>query len=83
MRKLLRVAYHYLRIKLIALEKEHRINDDINVPKIRLIDAAGYTMVKKNWFNGLQMPAIVVKRLDGTLECVRSFSYEDFRTALS
>ena len=35
------VAYHYLRIKLIALEKEHRINDDINVPKIRLIDAEG------------------------------------------
>lgn len=51
--------------------------------EIRLMDAAGYTMVKKNWFNGLQMPAIVVKRLDGTLECVRSFSYEDFRTALS
>jgi len=41
MLKLLRVAYHYLRIKLIALEKEHRINDDINVPKIRLIDAEG------------------------------------------
>lgn len=38
---MLRVAYHYLRIKLIALEKEHRINDDINVPKIRLIDAEG------------------------------------------
>ncbi len=23
---------------------------------IRFQDAAGYTMVKKNWFNGLQMP---------------------------
>ena len=37
---------------------------------VRFGDAAGYTMVKKNWFNGLPMPAICVKRLDGTLETV-------------
>lgn len=29
------------RNKLIALEKEHRINEDIRIPKIRLIDADG------------------------------------------
>ena len=29
---------------------------------------AGYTMVKKNWFNGLPMPAIAVRRLDGSVE---------------
>lgn len=29
------------RNKLIALEKEHRINEEIRVPKIRLIDADG------------------------------------------
>ncbi len=50
---------------------------------VRIADAAGYTMVKKNWFNGLPMPSICVKRLDGTLDVVRRFSYKDFVSALS
>lgn len=50
---------------------------------IRISDAAGYTMVKKNWFNGLQMPSIVVKRLDGSCELVRQFGYKDFINSLS
>ncbi len=45
---------------------------------IRIADAAGYTMVKKNWFNGLQMPSIVIKRLNGELDVVRCFAYKDF-----
>lgn len=51
--------------------------------EIRLADAAGYTMVKKNWFNGLQMPSIVVRRLDGTVEILREFGYSDFLRSLS
>lgn len=51
--------------------------------EIRFADAAGYTMVKKNWFNGLQMPAIAVRRLDGKIDCVRKFTYDDFVTNLS
>jgi carboxynorspermidine decarboxylase len=50
---------------------------------IRIDDAGGYTMVKKNWFNGLQMPSIVVKRLNGSLEIIRSFNYKDFVNNLS
>ncbi|MDW8055998.1 MAG: carboxynorspermidine decarboxylase [Elusimicrobiota bacterium] len=50
---------------------------------IRIQDAAGYTMVKKNWFNGLQMPSIVVKRLNGNIEIIREFSYEDYVYSLS
>ncbi|MEI8350284.1 MAG: carboxynorspermidine decarboxylase [Candidatus Omnitrophota bacterium] len=50
---------------------------------IRIADAAGYTMVKKNWFNGLSMPSIVVKRRDGTTEIVRRFAYKDFINSLS
>ncbi|OIO75976.1 MAG: carboxynorspermidine decarboxylase [Elusimicrobia bacterium CG1_02_37_114] len=50
---------------------------------IKISDSAGYTMVKKNWFNGLQMPSIVVKRLNGTLESVRQFNYKDFLYNLS
>jgi len=41
-------------------------------------DAADYTMVKKNWFNGVAMPSIVVRRLDGSIEVVKTFDYDDF-----
>ncbi len=51
--------------------------------QLRLADAAGYTMVKKNWFNGLPMPSICVKRLNGKLETVRRFSYKDYLEDLS
>ena len=50
---------------------------------IRIADAAGYTMVKKNWFNGLAMPAIAVKKLDRSLEVARRFGYNDFVKAMS
>jgi len=46
--------------------------------EIRLADAAGYTMVKKNWFNGLKMPSIAVRRLNGQIELIKHFSYNDF-----
>lgn len=55
-----------------------RVGDRLSVE-----DAAGYTMVKKNWFNGVAMPAIVLRELDGTLHCVRDFTYADFAAALS
>jgi carboxynorspermidine decarboxylase len=50
---------------------------------IPFADAAGYTMVKKNWFNGVPMPSIVVRRLDGRVEVVKTFTYEDYRDSLS
>jgi len=51
--------------------------------RISILDAGGYTMVKKNWFNGVNMPAIAVREFDGTLHQVRSFSYEDYLSSLS
>jgi carboxynorspermidine decarboxylase len=51
--------------------------------RISIQDAAGYTMVKKNWFNGVKMPAIAIRELDGTERLVRDFTYEDFSAALS
>jgi len=50
---------------------------------LSFIDAAGYTMVKKNWFNGLKMPAIAVRQLDGTIELVREFGFADYLGSLS
>ncbi|KAA0875373.1 carboxynorspermidine decarboxylase [Nitrincola tapanii] len=46
-------------------------------------DAAGYTMVKKNWFNGVKMPAIAVRQLDGEVELIREFGFDDFVQSLS
>src|SRR6185295_6802422 len=40
---------------------------------VTFADAAGYTMVKKNWFNGIQMPSIAVKRLNGNVELIKKF----------
>jgi carboxynorspermidine decarboxylase len=40
-------------------------------------------MVKKNWFNGLAMPSIVVKRLNGTIEVIRQFGYREYKASLS
>ena len=46
-------------------------------------NAAGYNMVKKNWFNGVNMPAIVIRRLDGSIDIQREFDYQDYKASLS
>ena len=51
--------------------------------RISFADAAGYTMVKKNWFNGLNMPAIVLREADGQERVVRAFDYRDYAASLS
>lgn len=61
-----------------SFEQELKIGD-----RLSFKDAAGYTMVKKNWFNGVKMPAIAVRELDGSIELVRDFDYEDFVKNLS
>jgi carboxynorspermidine decarboxylase len=62
----------------------YKIKDKLKIGSIITFDdAAGYTMVKKNWFNGLKMPSIAVKRLNGKIEIVKEFQYNDFLKALS
>jgi len=51
--------------------------------RLSIQDAAGYTIVKKNWFNGVRMPSIVVRELDGTLRLQREFGFEDYVASLS
>ena len=46
--------------------------------RLSIADAAGYTMVKKNWFNGVKMPSIVVREVDGSMTVAREFGYADF-----
>ena len=59
-------------------ENEIKVGDRISIQ-----DAAGYTMVKKNWFNGVKMPAIAIKELDGSVTTVREFTYADYEQSLS
>ncbi|HRO14111.1 MAG TPA: carboxynorspermidine decarboxylase [Paracoccus sp. (in: a-proteobacteria)] len=51
--------------------------------RISIGDAGGYTMVKKNWFNGVAMPSICIRERDGTITTARTFGYDEFRDALS
>ncbi len=63
---------------------DYRVNTPLRVgDEVRFADAAGYTMVKANWFNGVTRPSIVVRRLDGSVDVVRRFGYEDFESDLS
>ncbi|MFN3641529.1 MAG: carboxynorspermidine decarboxylase [Gemmobacter sp.] len=50
--------------------------------RISIADAGGYTMVKKNWFNGVRMPAIALRETDGSVRVVRQFGYDEFKAAL-
>jgi carboxynorspermidine decarboxylase len=59
-------------------ENEIKVGDRISIQ-----DAAGYTMVKKNWFNGVGMPSIVIRELDGTERVIRAFTFEDYVSSLS
>jgi len=60
------------------LAQELKVGDEV-----RFADAAGYSMVKKNWFNGVPMPSIAVRRLSGEVELVQSFGFEDYLGSLS
>ena len=61
-----------------ALPKNLQIGDTVSFG-----NAAGYTMVKNNWFNGVNMPAIVIRRFDGTIDIQREFDYQDYKASLS
>ncbi|MCJ9669418.1 MULTISPECIES: carboxynorspermidine decarboxylase [unclassified Neorhizobium] len=51
--------------------------------RISFQDAAHYTIVKKNWFNGVRMPTIAIRELDGSIRKVREFTYTDYEQSLS
>ena len=62
----------------------HNVDRVLNIgDRVRIADAAGYTMVKKNWFNGVQMPSIAIRRRDGSIDVARQFTYDDYLSNLS
>ena len=46
-------------------------------------DMNHYTTVKTNMFNGIQHPAIVMQHSDGSIEMLREFTYEDYKSRMS
>lgn len=42
-------------------------------------DMIHYTTVKTNMFNGIHHPALRFERMDGSVETLREFTYEDYR----
>jgi carboxynorspermidine decarboxylase len=51
--------------------------------RLSVMDSAGYTMVKLNWFNGLRMPSVFLERLSGEFLNLNAFSYDDYVRAMS
>jgi len=51
--------------------------------KVIFEDQMHYTMVKATTFNGIKLPSIAIQRVDGSIEVVREFTYEDFKERLS
>ncbi|MEZ8144338.1 carboxynorspermidine decarboxylase [Enterovibrio norvegicus FF-162] len=51
--------------------------------RLHILDSAGYTMVKLNWFNGLRMPSVYCKRSGGDIQLLNEFDYQDFKRTLS
>lgn len=51
--------------------------------KLVFCDMAIYSMVKTNTFNGIGLPVIAIRRLDGTVDVIKEFGYTDFKDRLS
>ncbi|MGF1689331.1 carboxynorspermidine decarboxylase [Photobacterium japonica] len=51
--------------------------------RLHILDSAGYTMVKLNWFNGLKMPSVYCERSNGDIQKLNEFGYDDFKRSLS
>ena len=51
--------------------------------KVVFEDMALYTMVKTNTFNGMPLPSILYRKLDGETVTVKTVGYEDFVSRLS
>ncbi|MGN0205633.1 MAG: carboxynorspermidine decarboxylase [Muribaculaceae bacterium] len=45
-------------------------------------DMNHYTTVKTNMFNGIQHPALYLQRNDRTIECLRCYTYEDYKNRM-
>ena len=45
-------------------------------------DMIHYTTVKTTTFNGVHHPSICIRRLDGDVQLLRQFTYQDYRNRM-
>lgn len=50
--------------------------------KLKFQDMAIYSFVKNNTFNGMPLPSLAIRGVDGKCRIVKSFGYEDFKSRL-
>lgn len=61
-----------------------RFNNELRVGDIIIFeDMIHYTTVKTNMFNGVDHPSMYLHHLDGKMELLRCFSYEDYRDRMN
>ena len=61
-----------------SFDKQLAIGDAITFQ-----DMIHYTKVKTSTFNGIQHPAIAIERLDGKIDVIKTFGYDDYKSKLS
>jgi carboxynorspermidine decarboxylase len=59
-----------------SFDRELQVGDELS-----FMDMAHYSMVKTTFFNGIQHPAIAIRR-GNEIEIVREFGYTDFKHRL-
>ncbi len=63
---------------------DYSFDSPLNIgDKVIFEDQMHYTMVKATTFNGIKLPSIAIKRVNGAVEILRQFEYEDFKLRLS
>ncbi len=63
---------------------DYSFDEKLNIgDKVIFEDQMHYTMVKATTFNGIKLPSIAIQRVDGSIDVVREFGYEDFKNRLS
>lgn len=65
-------------LEAYSFDQPLRVGDEIE-----FLDMIHYTMVKTSTFNGIQHPAIGIKKKNGQFDLVRTFDYSDYKNRLS
>ncbi len=60
-----------------SFDREIQIGD-----RLLFDDMVHYTMVKTTFFNGIRHPSIYLQNKNQSLDCLRTFSYRDYKSKL-
>ncbi|MEC8650854.1 MAG: carboxynorspermidine decarboxylase [Verrucomicrobiota bacterium] len=78
--------YHIGGLSCLASDKigDYSFDEPLQIgQKLVFLDMAHYTMVKNTTFNGIPLPTICHFSQEHSLQVIRRFGYEDYRTRLS